>query len=308
MAGALPGQPSDLGRRRRCHLNAAVVIAVAGAAGAAAAAAVAAATAAAAFLRPLCSAVPLAVRERPSAVAAAAASRGSGARRARCPARGTGAPPAKRPRPQRPLRRGFSMPKVSDEPPVGYDTGPKELSIMRYPHPALRRPNAAVEKFDEKLRQLAENLFRAMYKEDDPPGIGLAAPQVGVNLRVMVYNAKRTETQLNRDGEEVFVNPRITASGDEKEEMFEACLSFPQMEGPVVRPAWIEVEAWDLEGRPYTRRIEGDEARVFQHEYDHLDGVLYIDRLEEDNRRAVQKTLDRLVDEYSAGGGKQPAL
>lgn len=207
------------------------------------------------------------------------------------------------------MRRGFNMAKVSDEPPVGWDERPMKLEVLRYPHPLLRRQNAEVEQFDGRLKQLAENLFAAMYAETDPPGIGLAAPQVGVNVRVMVYNAKRTETALNRDGEEVFVNPRIVAHSDEKGEMFEACLSFPKMEGPVVRPNSIRIEAFDLDGNRIERTLEDPiEARVFQHEYDHLDGVLYVDRLHEDDRPQVERTLKGLVSDYKAGGGKDPKL
>jgi len=208
---------------------------------------------------------------------------------------------------KRPPRRGFSMPKISDEPPEGYDAGPKRLTIVRYPHPALRRPNAEVDVFDGRLRQLAENLFRAMYEERDPPGIGLAAPQVGVNVRVLVYNGLRTPEADNPEGETVFVNPRITAFGDDRDEAYECCLSFPKMEGPVIRPMWVEVEAVDLEGRPFQRRIEGEEARLFQHEYDHLDGVLYIDRMDEADMPSVKRQLNQLVSDYKVGGGKQPA-
>lgn len=92
---------------------------------------------------------------------------------------------------KRPAGLGFSTPRVSDEPVTGYDTGPKLLEILKYPHPALRRPNAEVTDFGPKLRQLSENLFRTMYAKDN--GCGLAAPQCGVNLRVMVYNYQRIE-------------------------------------------------------------------------------------------------------------------
>eukprot|EP00415_Alexandrium_ostenfeldii_P004063 UN4063 len=75
------------------------------------------------------------------------------------------------------------------------------------------------------------------------------------------------------------------------------------MEGPVIRPMWVEVEAFDLEGQPFKRRIEGEEARVFQHEYDHLDGVLYVDRMLEDDMPMVQKVLNKLIADYKAGSG-----
>jgi len=203
---------------------------------------------------------------------------------------------------------GFGQSMVSDAPVTDYDTGPKELTIVKYPHPALRRPNALVENFDEKVRQLADNLFTAMYKEDDPPGIGLAAPQVGVNVRMMVYNPLRTVEAENREGNKVFVNPQIVARSEDKEEDYEACLSFPKIDGQVSRPIWVEIEAVDVDGNPIRERFEGDEARVFQHEFDHLDGVVYVDHLEADERKRVQPKLDKFIMEYEARGGKEPAL
>ncbi|CAE7561633.1 PDF1B [Symbiodinium sp. CCMP2456] len=150
---------------------------------------------------------------------------------------------------KRPAGLGFSTPRVSDEPVTGYDTGPKLLEILKYPHPALRRPNAEVTDFGPKLRQLSENLFRTMYAKDN--GCGLAAPQCGVNLRVMVYNYQRIEGEGRKpEGEVVFVNPRITAHSEEECEMLEGCLSFPNFGAPVVRPAWVEVQAVDLDGSP----------------------------------------------------------
>ena len=199
---------------------------------------------------------------------------------------------------------GFNMKKVSDEPLTDYDSGPKLFEILKYPHPSLRRPNEAVTSFGPKLKQLSENLFRTMYARDD--GCGLAAPQCGVNLRVMVYNYLRTLESIDHSGETVFVNPRITASSEDRDEELEGCLSFPGFGAPVVRPIWVEVEAVDLEGTPYTKRLEGEEARIFQHEYDHLDGVVYIDHVTDEDKQVIAPQLKKLISDYSAGGGKDP--
>ncbi|CAE7659717.1 PDF1B [Symbiodinium sp. CCMP2592] len=189
---------------------------------------------------------------------------------------------------------------------LGWRAGRLEgWEILKYPHPALRRPNAEVTDFGPKLRQLSENLFRTMYAKDN--GCGLAAPQCGVNLRVMVYNYQRIAGEGRKpEGEVVFVNPRITAHSEEKCEMLEGCLSFPNFGAPVVRPAWVEVQAVDLDGNPYTKRLEGDEARVFQHEYDHLDGIVYIDLVADENKKEIAANLKKLVNDYAAGGGKDP--
>lgn len=205
---------------------------------------------------------------------------------------------------RRPAGLGFNMKKVSDEPVKDYDSGPKLFEIVKYPHPSLRRPNEEVTEFGPKLQQLSKNLFRTMYKRDD--GCGLAAPQCGVNLRVMVYNYLRTLESIDPSGATVFVNPKITARSDEQDEDVEGCLSFPGFGAPVVRPIWVEVEAVDLEGQPYKKRLEGEEARIFQHEYDHLDGVVYIDHVTKEDLKQIEPNLKKLMSEYTAGGGKDP--
>merc|ERR1711971_912125 len=103
----------------------------------------------------------------------------------------------------------------------------QRFQVVPYPHPALRRKNGKVVEFDNRLRLFAKNLFRSMYAEKD--GIGLAAPQVGVNLQVMVYNDDAAQSEA---GETVFVNPVILAQSEEVDELVEACLSLPRMEGP----------------------------------------------------------------------------
>mmetsp|Transcript_87976 Transcript_87976/g.249237 ORF Transcript_87976/g.249237 Transcript_87976/m.249237 type:complete len:308 (-) Transcript_87976:38-961(-) len=185
--------------------------------------------------------------------------------------------------------------------PEGFDSEARNLEILRYPHPALRRPNEPVKAFDGRLRQLADNLFSSMYARGD--GIGLAAPQVGVNLRVMVYNPN----PRSRDDETVFVNPRIVEVSPAKEVDAESCLSFPRMRGPVQRHRWVKVQAVDWDGCPFERSIYGFEARLFQHEYDHLDGVVYVDRLADSSRAALQPDLDFLVEDYRRAGGADEA-
>eukprot|EP00438_Fugacium_kawagutii_P034353 Skav216708 [mRNA] locus=scaffold91:585039:585848:+ [translate_table: standard] len=199
---------------------------------------------------------------------------------------------------------GFSMKKVSDEPLTDYDSGPKLFEILKYPHPSLRRPNEEVTEFGPKLKQLSENLFRTMYAKDN--GCGLAAPQCGINLRVLVYNHLRELESTDREGETVYVNPRIVASSEDQDEEVEGCLSFPGFGAPVVRPTWVEVEAVDLEGKAYTKRLEGEQARIFQHEYDHLDGVVYIDHVDSADKEKIESELNKLISDYSAAGGKDP--
>jgi len=183
------------------------------------------------------------------------------------------------------------------------------LDVVRYPHPSLRRENALIERFDARLEQLVDNLFLTLYNEGD--GIGLAAPQVGVNLRVMVYNPRAMDRDPfgdKTDDEVIFINPRIIKESSQKVLMDESCLSFPRMKGPVYRPSWVEVEAVDFEGKPFQRRIDGFEARLFLHEYDHLDGVVYIDRLGEKALKRVEPDINFLINDYARSGRSDPAI
>jgi peptide deformylase len=175
-----------------------------------------------------------------------------------------------------------------------------DLQIVKYPHPSLRLPNAEVsleELKDGSISKLAKEMFLLMYAAE---GVGLAAPQVGVNKRLMVYNESGDKKKWL--DEQVLVNPRIVEYSESKDVENEACLSFPDMRGDVERSKWIKVEAWSMKGKKVKKKFSGFEARIFQHEYDHLDGVVYIDRLSKEGREAVQPTLDSLVEEFGQGG------
>ncbi len=141
-------------------------------------------------------------------------------------------------------------------------------------------------------------------------GVGLAAPQVGINKRLMVFNPEGDPKKWLK--EIALVNPRIIETSESTDVEVEGCLSFPDMQGSVRRHKWIKVEAFDLKGKKIKKKVslvcciiycrllmnvqfEGWEARVFQHEYDHLDGKLYIDRLEAEDRAKVQPVLDSLI-------------
>jgi peptide deformylase len=165
------------------------------------------------------------------------------------------------------------------------------LRVLEYPHPLLRAPNEEVVDFaNDALRGLTKQMFAIMYASR---GVGLAAPQLGVNKRLMVFNPEGDSRKWM--AEVVLCNPRIvefssTAALDE-----EGCLSFPGFTADVRRSSWIKVEYQNLKGKLLRKKYAGWEARIFQHEYDHLDGVLYVDRLSEAERKRVQPELDALV-------------
>ena len=155
------------------------------------------------------------------------------------------------------------------------------LTIRKYGDPILRRRAAPVDAATADVRGLVADMIDTMY---DEVGIGLAAPQIGIPLRLIVVAA-------DDSGEaRALVNPVIVESGGQATAE-EGCLSIPGIFGPVNRAAWVRVEARDLEGQPLTIRGEGLLARVLQHEIDHLDGVLFIDRLDPVTRDRIKRKI-----------------
>eukprot|EP01036_Dinobryon_divergens_P028195 gene28195-37098_t len=171
-----------------------------------------------------------------------------------------------------------------------------KLRVLKYPHPQLRQENEIIVSFDENLKKIAQEMFLVMYAAE---GIGLAAPQVGVNKRLMVFNEMGDAEKP--DYEMALVNPVILSQSSDKKLGEEGCLSFPMIYGHVERSEWIEVEYQTLQGEKVVKKFEGRPAVIFQHEYDHLDKVLFIDRLVENDRKMNQKRLDKYVKKYGAG-------
>jgi len=147
--------------------------------------------------------------------------------------------------------------------------------------------------FDQQLEQLVQDLFDTM---DKAPGVGLAAPQVGVSLRVFVYSYPDDDDNPRRG---VVINPTLTHSpieaGSADEELEnEGCLSFPGERFALKRGASAIVEGVDLENKPVRIEAEGWFARVFQHEFDHLNGIIYVDKLELESRKAAFEAMEEL--------------
>ena len=158
------------------------------------------------------------------------------------------------------------------------------LPIRTLGDPVLREPSRDVEKFDELMFRLYEDMLETMYKA---PGVGLAAPQIGLSLRFFVYDAERG------NGPGAVANPVLSEiEGDVIED--EGCLSIPNLWYPTARAEHVRIEGLDLRGNPVSIRAEGLLARVFQHETDHVNGLLFIDRLsQEDRRKAMGMLRDR---------------
>lgn len=148
-----------------------------------------------------------------------------------------------------------------------------KLEIIHYPHPTLRHVSRTLKKVDAELRDLVAQMFELMYAHE---GVGLAANQVDLPYRLFVANPSGDSG--NKDAEMVFINP-VLSGGKGQEEGDEGCLSIPGVMGPVVRKEKIKVEAYNLSGEAFTGEVDGLLARIVQHETDHLDGTLFIDRL-----------------------------
>lgn len=165
--------------------------------------------------------------------------------------------------------------------------------IRLFGDPVLREPAEPVAAIDDRVRALVADLVETMYEAD---GVGLAAPQVGIGLRVIVVDTREEEGS----GALALINPRIADASAETDKVEEGCLSIPGIAEIVERPARVVVEALDPAGEPVRIEADGLSARALQHEVDHLDGVLFLDRLSALKRKmALQKW--RKLQEEDAG-------
>lgn len=158
------------------------------------------------------------------------------------------------------------------------------LSILQYPDPRLHTVAARVSRVDDKIRKIINDMAKTMYAA---PGIGLAATQVDVHLRIIVIDISSTHDQLK-----VFVNPEISAASGQSD-LEEGCLSVPGVYDKVARAEKIIVRALDAEGQPFTLEADGLLAVCIQHEMDHLVGKLFVDYLSPLKRELVRKKLEK---------------
>ena len=169
------------------------------------------------------------------------------------------------------------------------------LKVARMGHPVLRDVAKEVDpaELDSSLfQQFVDSLIETMREYD---GVGLAAPQVHVSKRVVVMEVADNPRypQASEVPLTVFVNPRIRVLTEERISMWEGCLSIPDLRGRVPRPSRVELQALDRIGRPLCQELEGFPAAVVQHECDHLDGVLFIDRVEDTRTLAFLREFQR---------------
>ena len=164
------------------------------------------------------------------------------------------------------------------------------MRIRCYPDPVLTQPAAEVTEIDGRLVEVCREMLQAMH---EAAGIGLAGPQVGLSRRVLVLNLAGGEPQ----GEIAVVNPVVLERHDVAE-VEEGCLSFPGLYSKITRSAKVVVKAYDLNGREVQFAAEGLAARLWQHEIDHLDGVLLINRMTPTRRLGAARRLKELERDY----------
>lgn len=167
------------------------------------------------------------------------------------------------------------------------------MNIVSYPHPALLMKSVEV-KPSKQIDDLIVQMFTEMYRSK---GIGLAANQLGYPWQVIIMNPTGDATQTNK--ELVFLNPKIVKYSTRTAEGVEGCLSLPTLYRKVTRPRSIQFEALLPNGKPIKGEYSGNVGRCMQHECDHLQGVLFIDHLDEQNRHGVSEYLNKLMEQSS---------
>ena len=167
------------------------------------------------------------------------------------------------------------------------------MQIVNYPHPTLRYKSKPLRRVNAELKTIVSQMFDLMYQAK---GVGLAANQVGLPLRIFVANEAADPDEAD---ELVFINPVLSRpKGTETRE--EGCLSLPELYGEVTRPERIHVQAYNLQGELFEGELSGLLGRIVQHETDHLDGVLFIDRLSETGAMKLREEIDELMLDFES--------
>jgi len=169
-------------------------------------------------------------------------------------------------------------------------------NILIHPDPRLKKVTAPVVSVSDDIRRLADDMLETMY---DAPGIGLAAPQVAQMLRMIVMDCEKDEGAT--PAPMVLINPQVVWSSDERSVYDEGCLSIPDQYAEVERPAEVEVEWLNLDGKTQREKFDGLWATCVQHEIDHLDGKLFIDYLKPLKRQMITRKMQKLKREMARG-------
>lgn len=173
-----------------------------------------------------------------------------------------------------------------------------KLPLAYYGHPILRKKTAPLTEITDEIRQLVADMEETMQEHN---GCGLAAPQVHRSIALFITSFPRYDEDENLlPGEiRVFINPKIISRNQELDTHSEGCLSIPRIREEVIRPTKITVQAKNLEGEEFIEEFEDFDARVVMHENDHLNGVLFIDRLPPKKKKELEKPLREINQKYN---------
>ena len=160
--------------------------------------------------------------------------------------------------------------------------------IVAYGHPILKKQAQEIEEDDIDVKQLAEDMFETMYNAS---GIGLAAPQIGKSIRMFIADATPLEDEEVGEWKQVFVNPEIIEENGDDWAFEEGCLSIPNIREDVLRPAKLKINYFDENWEEHTEVFDGMQARIIQHEYDHIEGILFTDHLTAFKKRLLKSKL-----------------
>jgi len=160
------------------------------------------------------------------------------------------------------------------------------LRIVCYPDPVLRKAAQPIAEVTTTVREVAQRMLQLMH---EAKGVGLAGPQVGLGYRLFVANPTQEP-----DGDRVFINPILTNPTRKSAQFEEGCLSLPQVTGQITRTVGITIEALDLDAKPFTLISEKLAARIWQHEIDHLNGILILDRMSPIDKIANRQAIKEL--------------
>jgi peptide deformylase len=169
------------------------------------------------------------------------------------------------------------------------------LPIYLYGHPVLKKVGEAIDSSYPNLKDLIENMFETMQAAE---GVGLAAPQIGLAIRLFIVDTtvlyKEDDPQKSRGIRQVFINPKIKEVSGDLWKYEEGCLSIPDVRGDVMRTKIIEIEYFDADFVKHTASFDGIEARVMLHEFDHINGILFVERINPLKKKLVQSKLIKI--------------
>lgn len=173
-----------------------------------------------------------------------------------------------------------------------------KLDLAYYGNPILRKKCQPVSEINDEIRQLVEDMVETLVEHN---GIGLAAPQVNKDLRLFITAVPNELPDGNWEQGEliVFINPEIISYSEEQEIRQEGCLSIPKLYGDVIRPSEILIRATDINGNEFEREFSGLQARCCMHENDHINGVLYIDRIKGKERQLLETKLREIKKKFA---------